>query len=106
MSYYIKIVLSQTCRPDLTFAVLGLSKNVQKPTVYDMQALKKLLRYVSGTRDKGLWLRGGGQLVGYVDADWATDQETRRSVSGFVVGYLHDDGTLSPITWRARASQW
>ena len=41
--------------------------------------------------------------MGYVDADWATDQETRRSVSGFVVGYLHDDGTLSPITWRAKS---
>ena len=94
--------LCQTARPDLTFALHLLSRAVSSPTVENEAGAKKAMRYLVGTVDVGIELRGGGELVGFVDSDWATELEGRRSVSGFVIGYLHGDGHLSPIVWRSK----
>ena len=92
----------QTTRPDLTFAVHSVSRAVARPLNRDAAAAKRIMRYLTGTSATAILVRSGGELVAYVDADWATDQETRRSVSGYVIGYEHGDGTLSPIVWRTR----
>lgn len=48
-------------------------------------AAKGVLRYLAGTRDWGLNYGGGVRTdtVGYSDADWATDQTDRHSISGY-----------------------
>lgn len=86
-------------RPDLAFAVGYLSRFMEKPHEVHLAAVKRLLRYVAGTREHGLHYtkqEGALRLVGYSDADMAGDIDTRRSTSG-VIFFL---GT-SPITWQS-----
>ncbi len=63
-----------------------------------MAALKRVFRYLSGTRDRGLVYRAGGPTVlyGYSDADWSNDDNSR-SVSGMVF-MLHG----AAVSWRAK----
>ena len=58
-------------------------------------AAKRVLRYLKGTLNFELVYRGDLQpLVGYTDADWAGDLDTRRSTSG----YLFNLGSAA-ISW-------
>ena len=41
-------------RPDIRLAVHHLSCRMQAPSIIDMQAAEKVLRYLHGTRDVGL----------------------------------------------------
>ena len=43
---------------------------------------------------------GTAELVGYADADWANDKETRRSVTGYVFMYAG-----GPITWESKTQR-
>ena len=58
---------------------------VSSLTVEHLQCAQRILRYVSGTKDRGLLYRTGiaEQLVGYTDADWAGNAGDRKSTSGF-----------------------
>ena len=55
-----------------------------RPTEEHLQCAQRVLRYVSGTKDRGLLYQAGtaAQLVGYTDADWAGNAADRRSTSG------------------------
>src|SRR5689334_15799573 len=73
-------------RPDIAFAVQRLSRKLQAPTAGDWVAGKRVLRYLAGTAALGLVYRGDAgdaahMLVGYSDADWARDLETRCSTT-------------------------
>ena len=93
--------LQMTVRPDITYAVHKLSRRVHEPRPQDLAAPKRVLRYLNGTRDAGVCIRGGGELIAYVDSDWATDVETRKSVSGFIIGFANGRH-FTPIVWRAK----
>lgn len=72
-----------TCtRPDASFAVGRLSRFFSAPTAAHWAAGKRFLRYLAGTADRGLEYHAGGPTVGYCDADFAADLETRRSTTG------------------------
>ena len=72
-------------RPDLAQAVGALARYMARPTVDHWQAAKGVLRYVAGTADHGIiFSRGANGLVGYCDADFAGDVDSRRSTTGFV----------------------
>jgi hypothetical protein len=72
-------------RPDLAFAVSVISRFSSNPTQAHMTAVKRIFRYIQQTIQMGLVFRGSVQpLVGYTDSDWAGDQDTRRSTSGYV----------------------
>lgn len=80
-------------RPDLAHAVSEVSQVAANPGVIHLEAIKRTLRYVNGTRDLSLVFHGDSTkpLEGYVDADWGGDLSTRRSTTGyafFVYGYL------------------
>lgn len=62
------------------------------PRDLHMQALRRILRYLQGTKDKGLQLLHNQKmaLTAYSDADWAVCPSTRRSTSGFCV-FLGDN---------------
>jgi hypothetical protein len=77
------LYLSTHTRPDISFTVGMLGRAMVKPYAQDVVAVKRLMRYISGTRDYGLVLGGTGHstLVAYSDADWGGDID-RKSTSG------------------------
>ncbi|KAI0500644.1 hypothetical protein KFK09_018860 [Dendrobium nobile] len=78
-------------RPDIAFAVNSICQQMHHPRNCDFQALKRLLRYISGTLDFGLPLTIGDLcLRTYTDADWAADTTDRKSISGFCTFLGHN----------------
>ena len=74
-------------RPDLASAVGILSKYLSRPSNEHWKGAKRVLRYIKGTINYGLIFDGRStrcSLIGYSDADWANDVDTRRSTSGYV----------------------
>lgn len=81
-------------RPDIAYAVQTLSKYMKNPGEAHCVAAKHCLRYIAGTRDKGITYRRGDITPwGYTDADWGSSPDDRRSVSGFV--FLMAGGAVS-----------
>jgi hypothetical protein len=72
-------------RPDLSYPVGVISQYMARPTEEHLQSALRILRYVSGTKDRGLSYCAGTavQLAGYTDADWAGDAADRPSTSGY-----------------------
>eukprot|EP00171_Calliarthron_tuberculosum_P021654 IDg21654t1 len=67
-------------RPDLAFVVGKLSQFCETPLKSHWMAVKRVLRYIAGTRDQGI-LYGASQglgLVGYSDSDWGGCLENRK----------------------------
>ncbi|GKV03490.1 hypothetical protein SLEP1_g15780 [Rubroshorea leprosula] len=85
-------------RPDLCFAVNRLSQFMHNPTDLHWQAVKRVLRYLNGTKFHGLLLRPQTSLSlhGFSDADWAGDKNTSISTTGYVM-YLGSN----PVSWKA-----
>ncbi|KAG7300019.1 hypothetical protein JYU34_017061 [Plutella xylostella] len=79
------LYLSQGTRPDITYAVNMLSRFNSKPTKEHWIALKRVLRYLKGTSNMKLtYKKNEENIVGYCDADWASNIEDRRSCTGHV----------------------
>eukprot|EP00252_Welwitschia_mirabilis_P022462 TRINITY_DN607_c0_g1_i3.p1 TRINITY_DN607_c0_g1~~TRINITY_DN607_c0_g1_i3.p1 ORF type:complete len:1070 (-),score=207.18 TRINITY_DN607_c0_g1_i3:857-3973(-) len=74
-------------RPDIQYFVSFLSNFMNEPKYPHLMAVKRVLRYVKGTLQYGLFYDSDEnmQLVGYVDADWAGSLDDRKSTSGFVM---------------------
>ena len=73
-------------RPDLAHAVGVVSRFMGNPGRKHWEAVKWIFRYVKGTLDFGLTFTKNTEfkVVGYTDADYATDLDRRRSVTGYV----------------------
>lgn len=82
-------------RPDLIYSVNMVSRYMESPTEQHMLAAKRILRYVQGTVGYGIqYKRGGeGKLVGFVDSDYAGDEDDRKSTSGYT--FLFGGGAVS-----------
>jgi hypothetical protein len=86
-------------RSELTFIVGYLSHFMEEPRGDHLAAVKRVLRYVAGTRDLGLFYtkqEGPPKLTGFSDVDLGGDIDTRRSTSN-IVFFL--DG--NPISWQS-----
>ncbi|KAB2605263.1 hypothetical protein D8674_004980 [Pyrus ussuriensis x Pyrus communis] len=82
-------------RPDMTYVVSLISRYMERPTEMHLQAAKRVLRYVKGTIGFGVFYKKGGneELLGYMDSDYAGDQDDRKSTSGYV--FLMSSGAVS-----------
>jgi hypothetical protein len=71
-------------RPDLTYAVGYVSRFLERPTKEHLQAVKKILHYITGMLQYGLCYgqrMGMTRLVGYCDNDLVGDIDTRKSTT-------------------------
>ncbi|CAL0335162.1 unnamed protein product [Lupinus luteus] len=75
-------------RPDLAFSVNKVCQFMSKPLEQHWVAVKRILRYLQGTMTFGIHLKAAVcpsmpiHLTALCDADWATDLDDRKSVSG------------------------
>jgi hypothetical protein len=77
--------LACATRPDIAFAVSKAARSMAEPTSNDWVSVKRIFRYLRGTKTSGLlYTSAGGDLCAYSDADFAGDTKTRRSTNGFV----------------------
>jgi hypothetical protein len=99
-----KCMYLATCtRPDIAYAVRELTRFMSNYGREHFAAAKHLLRYLQGTRHRGI-IYGGLQndvptnptIRCFADADWAS-ADSRKSVSGYVV--LCGNG---PIAWSSK----
>jgi hypothetical protein len=86
-------------RPDISYSVGVVSRFMHLPQVQHMEAVTRILRYLKGTSDRGVFYGKNRNLdlVAYTDADWAGDRDSRKSTSGYftLVG-----GNL--VTWKSK----
>jgi len=47
--------------------------------------VKRIIRYLKGTANFGLRFSTSESIEAYVDVDYAGDEETRRSTTGFII---------------------
>ncbi|XP_062557021.1 uncharacterized protein LOC134221866 [Armigeres subalbatus] len=74
-------------RPDVCYPVGYLGRFQQDSSTVHWNALKRVVRYLSGTKTLCLEYQRNSEaeaLVGFADADWAADLQDRKSVSRFV----------------------
>ena len=73
-------------RPDMMFVVSLISRYMENPTELHLLAAKRVLRYLKGTTEFGIFYkkRGDDELAAYTDSDYAGDLEDRKSTSGYV----------------------
>ncbi|GJW31679.1 retrovirus-related pol polyprotein from transposon TNT 1-94 [Tanacetum coccineum] len=74
-------------RPDVAFSVGVLSRFMHNPSKTHFGAAKRVLRYLAGTRNHGIWFRKNKSfsLKGYCDSDWAGSVEDRKSTSAVML---------------------
>ena len=87
-------------RPDIAFSTSVASRFAKNPGHIHTEAVKRILKYLKGTKERGIVYGGGGAdidnltIEGYSDSDWAGDKSSRRSTSGFI--FMLNGG---PVSW-------
>ncbi|XP_020418028.1 uncharacterized protein LOC109948734 [Prunus persica] len=73
-------------RPNMMFVVSLISRFMEAPTKLHLQTAKRMLRFLKGTVDYGVFYKKGkgNQLIGFSDSDYARDLEDGKSTSGQV----------------------
>jgi transposase InsO family protein len=88
-------------RPDISFAVQSLARHLQASGEEHWMAVKRLLRYLKGTRELSIQYHADAEdplkLKVYSDSDWGGDLYTRRSTTGYLT--IMAGG---PVSWTSR----
>jgi len=98
-TYYKQIVGSlmyiTAIKPDIMFGVSFITRFMARPTELHLQAAKRILRYLKGTIDYGIFYKKNGnkQLIAFTDSDYAGDIEDRKNTSDYV--FILSGGAVS-----------
>jgi hypothetical protein len=85
-------------RPEIAYSVNQLCQHMHAPSSTHWIATKRVLRYLHGTPDHGLYYtKSNIQVNAFCDSDWAGCPDDRRSITGFAV-FLGD----CLIAWSAK----
>ena len=90
--------MEKTTRPDITYAVHQCARFCEDPKEEYAKAVEHLIKYLAGTRDKGLILRPSSKhhINVYADADFSgnwnkstasEDSSTAKSRTGYFISY-------------------
>lgn len=98
------LYVARGTRPDIAFAVNALSKAQTCSTEVEKNYVRRIFRYLAGTKDHGLVYNSpGNRLDAYVDASYAPnvtlpnptlDLNKGKSISGYLLRVFED-----PILW-------
>lgn len=93
------LYLSCKTKPDLNYAINIQSRHTENPNNKNLIAVKRIFRYINGTKSKGIHFKSqeNEELTAFCDSDFAGDEDTRRSHTGFVIFY-----NGGPISWCSR----
>lgn len=92
------LYISINTRPDISASVSILAQKVSFPSEEDWAQLKRVVKYLKSTSGMKLKLSNitsqeSVELIGYADANWAEDRQTRKSNSGYV--FFLNGGVIS-----------
>lgn len=101
------IYLSTRTRPDIATAIGFLARFTANPSEIHWAALKRVLRYLQGTRDLALHFPRRSRddnddiplesrLNAYSDADWGCSLVDRKSITGYLIRFGR-----SAVDWRS-----
>ncbi|KAI5344794.1 hypothetical protein L3X38_012671 [Prunus dulcis] len=105
-SFYKKLVGSLMyltfTRPDLMCGVSVISSYMKRQTEMHLNAAKRILRYVKGTIEYGVFYKSqeDSAFVDFTNSDYAGDIDDRKSTSGHV--FMLNSGA---ITWSSKKQQ-
>lgn len=90
--------LANHTRPDIAFAISLLSRHSAQPTIRHWNRIKRVLRYLQGTIDLGLFFPKDipDTLIGYTDVGYLLDPQDSKSQTGYVFLYGQ-----TAISWRS-----
>jgi hypothetical protein len=96
------LYLSVCTRPDISTAVNSVARFMADPGELHWRAAKRILRYLSGTRDLRITFSSRVKVplltvTAYSDADWGGNLDTRRSTTGYVFFIFN-----GPVSWSSR----
>jgi hypothetical protein len=91
--------LANGTRPDISFAVNVLMHYVSDPCPFHWRLVQRVIAYLKATIDYGITYQKGGPIkpIGYSDASFTDDPDSRRSTTGQL--FMMADG---PVTWKAK----
>ena len=103
--------LAQNSRPDIAFAVHQCARFLHNPKASHEEAVKRICRYLKGTREEGLIFNTGGDLLQldcFVDANFAgnwgaedpEDPVSVKSRTGYVIKLAG-----CPLIWGSKLQQ-
>lgn len=97
------LYVTQTTRPDLSYAVNYFSHYQSDPKESHWKGLKRILHYIQGTVNYGMHYKNEGEngtVIAYADSDWAKSSD-RKSTTGYVIklfGNTISWGSKKPTT--------
>lgn len=89
-------------RPNISFSMNRLSQFMRTPHITHLQSVRKILQYLKRTPRQGIFFSSNSaiQLKTFVDADWGSCPDTRRSVTSF---YIFLGNSL--VSWKSKKQQ-
>lgn len=89
-------------RPDIVYGVGLVSRYMEKPMQTHWLAANRILRYLKGTLNLGLFYAYGDEakLFGYSDSDLGYDQDERKSTTGYVFYF-----SSTAFSWTSKNKQ-
>uniref|UniRef100_A0AAV1UC10 Polyprotein n=1 Tax=Peronospora matthiolae TaxID=2874970 RepID=A0AAV1UC10_9STRA len=88
--------LTTATRSDIAYAVGYVSRYMENPQQERWTAVKRIFRYLQGTKSQGLRFQPSDKIdfCGYSDADWAGNLADRKSTSGYTFMLMG-----APVSW-------
>lgn len=92
--------MARCTRSGIAFTVHKASRKTHNPSIGDWKPAKRILRYLTGTMELRLQMKGTKgrnevlEAVAYSDVDFAADKQDRKSVTGGLVTSDH-----MPVSW-------
>ncbi|CAN6679860.1 unnamed protein product [Malus baccata var. baccata] len=97
-----KLIYLTITHPDITFAVSLVSQFMQAPTVERLSVVKRIIRYLKGSIDRGIFLRNNHstEIRAYIVADWAGNAIDTKSTTSYCT-FVRDN----ILPWKSKKQQ-